>query len=277
MKVMDYFNLRQVQGDVAVEIEVEGRNLPPAPKKWRAEVDNSLKAAESIEFVMRAPAPIGELADALQQLKKAFVDNHSQFYDSYRAGIHLHVNVQELSMQELATMISTYYIFENSLVNLCNPFRQGNHFCLRAKDAGGQIRTIRKAFKDNNPLLFQDDNIRYSSLNVCAIPKYGSIEFRSLESTEDFGKVENFARLHHSLREFSKEAKTPTAVMDMVYHMGTDGLCKKIFNKQADQLLSQKSFVDDTEQGLELAEDLAHCRAWGVRSLDIFATRKEVF
>lgn len=277
MKVKEFFDLRSVDGDVGVEIEVEGKNLPRAPQGWRAEADGSLKAAESLEFVMTEPVPITKLADSLQALKDAFDKKGSRFDLSYRAGIHVHVNVQELSMVQLATMLTTYYIFEDSLINLCDPFRKGNHFCLRASDASGQIRRLRNAFAENNPYKFDGDEIRYSTMNVCAIPRYGSVEFRSLESTDDFGKVHQFATMHHSLRQFAREVKDPVAVMDLAYHIGTDGLCEKVFQQNARHLLSQNTFRQDSEQGLELSEDLAFCRPWGIRSLDIFAVRKEVF
>lgn len=277
MKVADYFRNKVVDGDVGVEIEVEGKYLPPAPKNWRAEMDGSLKAEEALEYVMRQPVKIEDLEKSLVDLKEAFVQSGAVFNNSYRAGIHVHVNCQELSLRQLASMISCYIIFDNSIVNTCDKFRRGNHFCLRAEDAQYLVRRLKDAFILNDPAMLNDDIIRYSSMNVSSLYKYGSVEFRALESTDDFSKIYKFAKKHYQIREFAKKFDTPQNLIQHIHERGFYASCKDIFQDQSAELTSQQSFIRDCEVGLEFAEDLAFCKNWGEKSLDIFQTIKDVF
>ncbi len=87
------------------------------------------------QWSMRRPVEPAEAYKALATLSHSFQENGSQIEDSGRAGVHVHVNCQELNIIQLYNFITLYLIFEDSLVKWCGPDRVGNLFCLRAKDA----------------------------------------------------------------------------------------------------------------------------------------------
>ncbi len=269
MKVRDIFHLPQVDGDLGVEIEVEGRNLPRRAEGWRKEADGSLRG-ESAEFVLSSPSSLTETEKALNNLKKAFKESKSDFFHSYRAGVHVHVNVQELTGIQLGSMITAYYLFENSLVHTCDKSRRGNHFCLRGVDAPMGVHILSGAFASKDLKVFNRDNLRYSSINVTSLPKYGSVEFRSMESTDDFDKILTFSRRHLALRKFAQSVDKPTDVISLAQEVGPRALANRVFGEDGKDILNYAEFYHDFEEGLEHAEDIAFCTKWGQKSLDIF-------
>jgi len=277
--VREYFNVRETKGDVGVEVEVEGENLPEAPKGWRGEADGSLRG-ESREYVLSQPVPITELNNNLNRLKKSFVDMGSKFNESFRAGVHVHVNVQELTTLQLANMIVLYYLFEDNILSTCRNDRQGNHFCLRGQDAHGGVLTLKNLFLSSLKDCICDENgdkIRYSAMNVKCLGQYGSLEFRSLESTYDFNKISNFAKLHVALREYSRKFETPKKMMDVILQQSAWEVSRQVFGDLSDMFIRSEKFYERYEEGLELAEDLAFCKEWNVKSLDIFSPIEGVF
>lgn len=276
VEIRDYFKLKPQDGDVGVEIEVEGTFLPPAPGNWRGEADPSLRG-ESREYVLEKPVPITALSKNLKALKKSFEENNAVWKSSYRAGVHVHINVQKLTPLQLANMITTYYLFENAILAKCDPFRVGNHFCLRAKDAAWQTKNLIHIIRGSQLDELNDDNLRYSAMNLKAVPKYGSVEFRSLESTYDFDKINLFAEVHHSIRDFATTMATPKHIVEHADAVGPYSLARGVFQKNAEWVVSGNNFVNNFLEGQDVAEDIAYCRQWGVKNLDIFDKRQNIF
>jgi len=274
--IQSYFKLKKQEGDIGVEIEVEGERLPDAPIGWRSEIDDSLRG-EAREYVLDKPVPITKLKESLNSLKANFLDRGSVFNESYRAGVHVHINVQKLTPLQLANMITTYYFFENAILQKCDPFRVGNHFCLRAKDAEWQVKNLTSIIQRGHIADFNDDNIRYSAMNLKAVPNYGSVEFRSLESTFNFDKIYTFAEMHKCIRDFATTVDDPKSIVEEAENIGPFNFARTVFGKNADWITHDKDFVRNYLDGQDVAEDIAYCRKWRVKNLDIFDRQQNIF
>jgi len=91
-----YFRGERVRGDVGVEIEVEGNNLPQYDLDgWRVEHDGSLRG-ESAEYVFGRPRYVNEAKAFVDELCKTLEPCDIQ--DSGRGGIHVHVNIRDLTI-----------------------------------------------------------------------------------------------------------------------------------------------------------------------------------
>lgn len=215
--VIDMFGLVPVKGDIGIEVEVEGRNLPreglpPAFRDlWRIETDGSLRG-ESNEYVLRNPVHIKEVQNAINVLKNQFKESKSVVNDSVRCGVHVHTNVQNLSILELATFITCYLSVEELLIQYCSPSRRGNHFCLRAGDAEYLTYIAQSAF-DTGRFVFNDD-VRYAAMNLLALQQYGSLEFRALETPPNLDKIVEWAKILHTIKESSKKFNNPVDVIE---------------------------------------------------------------
>lgn len=213
-KVSEKLGLRRHQmkdGLLGVEVEVEGSNLPYLDGDWRTENDHSLRG-ESREYVMREPRSLDDTHTVLENLNQALSTEGTEFIESVRAGVHVHLNVQDLNVVEMYNLITIYYIVEDILVHFCGETREGNLFCLRASDAEYQITVVEEAVKEKRLDMFNDDIIRYSALNLCSLSKYGSLEFRAMRSTNDFSVLHTWCSMVAHLKEMSKKFNNPLDV-----------------------------------------------------------------
>ena len=191
--ILRNYNVPETDGDIGVEIEVEGENLPQPNEDcllrnftnfWNIVKDGSLRG-EAWEYVFKRPASRETYKRVLSYFTQQMEDKGSRFHDSVRAGIHIHINVQNLTVKELFNFLVTYYIMEEYIINRCGEGRQGNLFCLRSQDAPYILFSLYRAFRDNSCQEIATDLVRYSSLNVISLFKYGSLEFRALRTTPD--------------------------------------------------------------------------------------------
>lgn len=262
--VMQMFMLqdnRKVEGDLGVEIEVEGHNLPGAMAMWRREEDGSLRG-ESAEYVLKKPVTVEGLKKALSILDKAYVDMGSKVEESVRAGVHVHVNVQNLNTIELFNFVTSYYILEELLVNYCGESRVGNLFCLRACDADYVLDFVVDVVKRKRWRHLVSDNIRYAALNFKSLGEYGSLEFRSLRSTRDLSVVQTWAEILLTLRNNSIKFTDPKDVIGAFSAGGGEAFVTKLLGDYAYIFTQMPGFEKMLTRGMRNAQELAFCCDW---------------
>lgn len=246
--VFDALALRNKQdGKFGVEIEVEGKRLPIGelnPNIWRVDRDGSLKAAEAFEYVTPVPTSLEGVKKALDHLEKAYKDKKSVVDESIRAGIHVHLNVQQYYPEELWTFMTTYYILEDLLTNWCGPSREGNHFCLRSRDSEFSLFAIAEAIQGKNLKHLNTDNLRYAALNPCSLFKYGSLEFRAMRGTRDLDAVYTWVKLIDDLERGAKQFKTPDEVIYAMSAGGSRGFVEQVLGESA-KLFAKVRDIDD--------------------------------
>lgn len=213
--------LNPTPGDLGLEIEVEGSHLPTVlnTQLWRIDHDTSLKG-ESAEYVTPKPMSYKELGDALDYLHSTFLSNKTKIHDTIRAGVHVHRNVQELTMKQLFTFVTAYFILEDLLVNWCGKNREGNYFCLRVKDAEYILFLLEKTLRSRKLSYLKTDQIRYCSLNLFSLFKYGSLEFRAMRSTHNLDVIYEWAGIIDELYNSSLKFADPK---DLITSMSGDG------------------------------------------------------
>jgi hypothetical protein len=262
--VMDWFGLPKellTNGDVGIEIEVEGKSLPRPAKYWRCEYDGSLRGEESMEYVLKEPLSLDEAGVALAHLRDCYNQSKSVIDDSVRAGVHVHVNVQQLNIVELYNFITLYLVLEEILVKFCGETREGNLFCLRSGDAEYLLSRLVQAVRGRRFRILVDDNLRYSSMNVKALGTYGSLEFRAMRGTEDLGLIHKWAETLVGLREV---AKTFTDPMDVItgFSAGDAGhFLHKCLGANAD-LFKYDGYEAVLVRGMRRAQEVAFCCNW---------------
>lgn len=208
---------KAIPGDVGIEIECEGKKIQVLDGKyWKTEQDGSLRGRfpdEASEFVLKKPIDVKEVIPAMEELINHQKDAKLDF--GYRTSVHVHVNVQDLTSDELMNFIYTYLLLEEPLVNFCGRERKGNRFCLRVQDAEGFVFTLADVFRQGVPaaIRLDENSIRYSSLNIASLRKYGSIEFRAMRGNMDAELINIWCNSLVSLREFSKQFKEPKDVV----------------------------------------------------------------
>jgi hypothetical protein len=231
VKVSDIFRLKPQEGFVGIEIEVEGSRLVNDNfGHWRVVPDGSLKSG--VEYVLASPIPMEDVDSALNEVQAAFKANKTSVRDSVRAGVHIHFNAQQLTLVQLGNALTSYFIFEELLTRFCAPRRHGNLFALRLMDAFGLLHVMTEAFANRDFHLLGTDDIRYSALNLTALPKFGSLEFRALETgTFDPERIKLWIKLLHCIVAFGASNKfdNPRDILRSFSEDGEEAFAETVF------------------------------------------------
>lgn len=253
------------KGDLGIEIEVEGRNLPMMTEFWANERDGSLQG-ESMEYVLLRPSTLEECQKALRYMELMFKKSESVVEEALRAGVHVHVNCQHLTIKQLYCFMTLYLTFENVLVKYCGSRREGNLFCLRAKDADYLVDVICKASEDPRRLLsyFHTDDLRYAAMNVKALGDYGSLEFRTMRSTPNLSVVYTWAEILLNMRKYVEDnVSRPSQLIERFSLDGPEVLFEEVFGKHSEMLQNlyetEELFRRDLYEGMRYAQDVAYC------------------
>lgn len=238
--VQQYFGLNSTPGEVGIEVEVELKNPLSdhfvTPTNWRLENDNSLRG-NGYEFVIRKPITREEIPHALESLHNCLhLKEHNKILPSIRAGVHVHINVQKMTIGQVLNMMMCYYLLETALLRTAGENREGNLFCLRNEDAFGVIFALERAIQKKDFYCAQSDQYRYASLNFQSLFNYGSLEFRSLATQPDLKNIQPWAEVALQLRDASLSIKDP---LDMLLDISGDGplsWAKNILGSHFDRL-----------------------------------------
>lgn len=216
----DYFVVRGVQGEYGFEIEVEGENLPPAnDHNWKRVADNSLRG-NSAEYVTFRPVAFDDVQKHLDDLKKMYAEYNTELYISPRTSVHVHRNVQKLKLYEVYNIIATYLLIENLMVRYSGKSRENNLFCLRASDAEMFAFDIARGLEMQTFFVGFNERNRYSALNLAALAKFGSLEFRSMRGDADFDTIFQWTKQIEHLYNTAGPAAHPRAILDELLEMG---------------------------------------------------------
>ncbi len=264
--VVDWFNLHpqvRQKGQVGVEIELEGRNLPNPPKYWRRDQDGSLRGAENGEYVMEKPLSLAGTKIALGYLKKSFVANKTKIDDTVRAGIHVHINVQDLTIVELYNMMTLYLVLEPLLIKYCGEGREGNLFCMRAIDAPYLLYMLSAAARKRQFRRLVDDDLRYASMNVKVLGQYGSLEFRALRSTGDTDRIFQWVNILYRLKEAAKLFTDPVDIINSYSHDQGEAFLAKVMGEYTDVVKAlDNGYEGLMHLGMRCAQDVAFQVNW---------------
>lgn len=271
--VVSVFSNKSQTGDIGIEVEVEGRRLPKAEHVhpvWRKESDSSLRG-ESAEYVFYKPLSKGAKSAALDLLRSAFRASDGHINDSYRAGVHVHINVQSLNFVQLFNYVCLYLMFEECLIDFCAPSRRGNHFCLRVKDADYLSLVLLEFLSKGDVNILGTEDIRYASINLYSLFKYGSVEFRALETPtlEHFDKIDLWSDILLHLRNQAITFNKPTDIIGNMSNQGFLLFAKETFGPYWEAIAPHFS-EEKLRKGVRNIQHIAYARDWSATNRNIF-------
>jgi len=267
MKIKDHFEQGSLEGDIGFEMEVEGDRLPKIggddPYFVRV-TDGSLIGRDTGEFIFRKPLPMEVVPNALDHLSRLFQLNKTKMDDSVRAGIHVHLNAREMDIVQVYSLVALYLIFEEILVSreISGEGRDGNLFCLRSKDADYLLWHLTQCAKSKRWGDLYTDEIRYSSLNLKCLVDKGSVEFRSLRTTNNFAKILYWINTLNKLKISSLGYKTPQTVIEDFSLSDSKRFLEKVFGEYSTPLYRVPDYSNKMLNGMRNAQDIAFCIDW---------------
>lgn len=277
------FGISVPKGEIGLEIEVEGKNLPGVmnhrgeiphalDKTWTLHSDGSLRnindGDQAIEYVLSKPLGRGDFVAALAQFEDKWKACEAEAYNSYRTSVHVHLNIADWSWRTVWSFLTTYFILEEALVSFADggtKARVGNKFCLRASDSDAIITTLssigRRDF--NNPNL-SSRYLKYGAVNVAAIGNYGSLEFRSLRGTVDTELIQTWTNILLAIKDYSSKYDVPTDIITEFSEMTPMVWAERVLGRDYLNLLrvTQPNIEQTLVFGVRTAQEVAYSCEW---------------
>lgn len=260
-------DLHQVLDDrrFGLEIEVEGENLPDGGiRSWTTTLDGSLRGPENMEYVLREPMGMEGVTKALEYLNNAFERNNSEFHETIRAGVHVHINCRDISLLQMFNFVTVYYLFEEFLCNFCGPERSGNHFCLRVSDAYGPIQRLTYSLERGDITNLDTNDLRYAALNFKSLFRHGSLEFRAMRSTRDFDEILKWIKILNEIFQKSIEFKgNPRDIIEQFSGDGAEFISRSFLPTYCEELiLSNPNYEKTMRSSMRNCLDYIYATTW---------------
>lgn len=260
-----------------IEVELEGAGgITNATQEllsiWDVHNDGSLRKLkpndEAIEYVTRVPGTMDETLHAVKVLTTFLNNPKLKVYDSYRTSIHVHVNCMADTMMQVCNFITLCILFDELLTSQNGDHRIGNNFCLRSKDAEGQIIDLIKSIEMNGNIFGVSQNNRYSSINFASLNKFGTVEFRSLECTIDPLRIVHWVRTIDHLKRASRTFENPQDVIRKFSQLSAQEYLFTALETCAPKYYKVLGYEDMLFNGMRLAQEFAYCSKWVVKELN---------
>jgi len=257
--------VRHTIGEVGLEIELEGHNLPKDPTEyWVAHEDGSLRG-ESVEYVLNQPIPRLLVSEVLQELNERL--KNSTVVPSHRCSVHVHINAQELTAKEVFKWLTVYCCVEQILLEFCGDSRKGNLFCLSLRDSQFLVDTLRKSIESVNPLygLTCRENMRYAACNTQPLARFGSLEFRALFGTTNQEIIETWCDALLYLKDYalSELFETPIDILQRASVLGPKAFYQECLPKAFLEKLPRDFDASRAiRDGIWLAQEFVFASDW---------------
>lgn len=165
---------------------------------WNVVEDGSLRN-NGREFIS-IPAGKVQLLEQFVKLHESIVyscpDKAVRF--SPRTSIHVHVNCLDLEEAQVHDIVLWYALFEPIFFLLVDPMRKHNIHCVQLNQT-----TLSESYR--RPLLNLHQRwSKYTALNLLPLNKYGTLEFRHMQGTDDVATVTGWLNALENLWLYGK-------------------------------------------------------------------------
>lgn len=279
-KLVDLLSRVQPNPDgVGIEIEVEGRGLP-RPKTspyWSVHDDGSLRGG--IEYVTEGPLPVGSTkTKALNSLYTAMKSKGTINENQDRCGIHVHVGVQNLTVEQVYVAICVSLLMDQVLLEFCGADRKNNLFCKPVRGTRSIITMLKNDYKKTAFFsTMSNDLLKYSSLNLATLTKFGTLEYRGMRFLNEASEVDEWStELYNMVHGSVNKWKDPKEFMDWYATHSKDELFNVLFSSSFTRKLKDScpSWDKEINLNVKMCVDLAYGVKWDVNRLDKKKSKK---
>jgi Putative amidoligase enzyme len=275
-KIKEYLLGGHHPGQVGIEIECEGNGMRIVDNNtWTTEDDGSLRGPypeSRAEFILKRPIHGKDVQAAVALLVKEL--EGAEFNFSFRTSVHIHINCQELNQLQCARFVYCYLLLEDILMDKVGPGRKNNRFCLRHEDAEGMETVIRALGSPDWYVHMHADHFKYSSVNVCPLSKYGSIEFRAMEGNIDKERIHQWANVLLNIRNFSLKFDKINQIMEFVRVNGATAYAREAMGDMYEYFYSE-STVNKVLRAASLTIDIPFTLTKSEKALEVKEKNKK--
>lgn len=240
---------------VGIEVEVERvfrtahvLSYLPDCYVWRNIEDGSLRN-NGREFVS-IPLKGNSILFALDFLKEVLTKEKTcvghEFSD--RTSVHVHVNVRDITPEQVKSLILTYLVVEPLLYAYVGGDRAKNIFCVPLTEATLTSR-LNDIMQSNNRDSFRNsigEWYKYTGFNLLPILEYGTIEFRHMRGTIDPKILGIWINFLLSIKNYA--VKYPfEKIKDFIFNLNTSSEYHNFMHEVFGELLNELPRIDYSE------------------------------
>lgn len=234
-------SLPLVSPDLLVGLELEIENLPEGLNHvfgglFRVDTDGSLRnnGREAITLPMKAKF--------VENLLSVFFSKNHITRDNYsdRCSTHVHVNCQDLTIDQVRAIALVYQATERLLFAYIGEERENNIYCIPWYQAGFTTRSMEEMGVLSTFDVKVRNWIKYTALNLQPLRNYGTIEFRHLRGTCDVKEIVTWLNIISSIVEYGKKHSYEAIsklIMDMNTVSNYDQFLRDVFGEYAGILM----------------------------------------
>ena len=249
---------KMVNGNTTIGIEVEVENLrdPPGVVLWELKQDGSLRN-HGHEYVT-APIP----AHAAELALKLLYDRLPLEVDfSRRTSTHVHMNIRNMEVSEVCSILLLYLIFEPALFKFVGQERDKNIHCVPIRDTNFvqfiqnlELVTSTGDYRQFRQIPWQ----KYTALNLAPTTEgvTGTLEFRHMHGTRDIDKMLIWINLILSLKTYAQKHNYEN-VKQQIYELNSNSLYRQfaneVFTVHVNSIISETDYFEfekEMEEGI---------------------------
>lgn len=261
MSWQNYLGLRIREGfRVGIEVEVEGvlqhYEENGSPRSWTAHGDGSLR--DGIEFVTSNPTPMSGLNAKLRSLSSWFEGSEPQF--SHRTSTHIHVNVSDLTADQLTSFLYMATVMEPLLMRYCSDYRNQNTYCMptyKTTNLTGERRNLIRFLRDPSHNTRPRRAAKYAAISVFRLFDLGTVEFRMFDGTADPERIKQIVSLLKEIYDHSINAPIQE-ILDTKYQNGVVSLCSPLIMDIMGHYVPMSELESVIERGVQMANDMLY-------------------
>jgi hypothetical protein len=265
-KMAELTGVAEKQGDIGLELEIEGERLPTEITGWDIHSETSLrgKGGRTInrdenqfdtprEYVTARPVLYRNLLPKLRTLNAALTARGVTVDITPRASTHIHLNMGAETLQTFLAFILTFCVAEPLLLRLCGPLRNGNLFCLPSYETGELAHAVRsivkKVVKGKITPVYWPSRGKYACLNLDPMVTQGSVEVRCFPNSIDPYLIDSWARWLVTMRDTARSLNIgealstwydrPSALTDSIFGYGLRDRLESVSSPQSSGQLVQ--------------------------------------
>lgn len=232
---------------VGVEVELEGIDGQVFKNSCLdCHTDHSLKV-NGMEFVT-IPLQLKYLEVELKRLFDNFKNKPPLI--SSRCSVHVHVNVRDMTPEQIINMTLLYMVFERSLFRISGD-RHLSNFCVPLYSCHEMVERL---FLDALDMVSWKW-YKYSALNLSPIwggesTKIGTVEFRHMHGSTDVEEIVNWCNIITSIKRAAQKFEQEEILAHIRTMNTTSGyywLVKEVFGRWSKMLTRLPEFQEDTE------------------------------
>jgi len=230
-------------------IEIELENLgslgypseqpTPLGKGWWSYIKEGSLRNNGGEFVLSYPLAGDDIIKALDDF--LLIINNITPAASHRTSVHLHIDVRDMTNEQLLSMLLLSIVFERTLFKFSGN-RDSNNYCLPFFRSNSllkdllNLRKVESAYDFSE--LYDNENLKYTGINILPIGQQGSVEYRQMEGSYNVNRLYNWINIIFCLKRAGMEyGHNIEKVFQELGSYSANKLTKTIFKEYAEQVL----------------------------------------